>query len=98
MDPADSERLVAETCKRANEAARKLAQLGPQVRSRALEAMALGLREETRDILAANARDVSESEAAGKPVPFLDRLRLDPARIQGMAQAIEEVARQPDPV
>ncbi|MBI2943699.1 MAG: glutamate-5-semialdehyde dehydrogenase [Candidatus Wallbacteria bacterium] len=98
MRPEDVERLVAETCRRAREAARQLARLESSVKARALEAMAAGLRGGAEDILTANARDVADSEAAGRSAAFVDRLRLDPKRIDGMAQALGEIALLSDPV
>ncbi|MDB5476335.1 MAG: gamma-glutamyl phosphate reductase [Phenylobacterium sp.] len=67
-------------------------------RSRAIEAMARAVRAEAPAILAANARDVAAAEAAGTAPALVDRLLLDAARLEGMAQALETVAAIPDPV
>ena len=48
-------------------------------------------------ILAANALDVAAAEGVITPV-MLDRLRLTPQRIAGMAEGLREVAALPDPV
>lgn len=49
-------------------------------------------------VLEANARDVAAAEASGTAPSFVDRLRLDPSRIEGMASALDEIAVQADPV
>ena len=49
-------------------------------------------------ILAANAEDVADARAAGATEANVDRLILDPARIEGMAAGVEAVAALPDPV
>jgi glutamate-5-semialdehyde dehydrogenase len=49
-------------------------------------------------ILAANAQDVAAGEARGLSGAMLDRLRLDPKRLAGIADAVAAVATLPDPV
>jgi glutamate-5-semialdehyde dehydrogenase len=49
-------------------------------------------------LLEANAEDVARGEAAGMAQGFLDRLRLDPGRIAGMASGLRQVAGLADPV
>jgi glutamate-5-semialdehyde dehydrogenase len=64
----------------------------------ALKAMARSLCEHSRDLLAANARDVERTREAGKAGSFIDRLTLTPERIEAMAKGLEDVADLPDPV
>ena len=47
---------------------------------------------------AAGAQDVAAGEARGLSAAMLDRLRLDPARLAGMVDAVGAVADLPDPV
>jgi glutamate-5-semialdehyde dehydrogenase len=61
-------------------------------RSAAIEAMAKQLRLRREAILAANAEDVAAATT------MIDRLRLDEARLEAMAAAVEAVAALPDPV
>ncbi len=49
-------------------------------------------------ILAANAEDVERAEAEGTKAGIIDRLRLDSARIQGMADGLRQLVALPDPV
>lgn len=69
-----------------------------EVKNRALRAMAQGLLDRQEEILQANAADLSVAEGKGHRSAFLDRLRLNPERVRGMARGLEEVAALPDPV
>ena len=82
----------------ARAAARQVALASSAKRFEALCAMAARLRVASAEILAANAHDLAQAEKEGGSGAFLDRLRLDPKRVEAMAFAIEEVARLPDPV
>jgi glutamate-5-semialdehyde dehydrogenase len=82
----------------ARAAARVVANASAETKTRALLAGARLLRERSADILAANARDLAEARAKGLTAAFLDRLALDPKRIEAMARGVEEVAALPDPV
>src|SRR3546814_20911974 len=49
-------------------------------------------------IAAANAEDMAAARAKGLTPALLDRLELNPARIEAMARGVEAVAGLPDPV
>ena len=83
---------------RARSAAEALAQTPAADRTGALHALAAELRARAGEVLAANAADVEAARAAGLAPAMVDRLALDAARVEGMAQAVEAVAGQPDPV
>ncbi|GAA0265597.1 glutamate-5-semialdehyde dehydrogenase [Alteraurantiacibacter aestuarii] len=67
-------------------------------KARALRSAAASLRTHAGEILAQNAKDVAAGQANGLTGAMLDRLRLDPARLEAMAAAVENVAGLPDPV
>ena len=92
------EALVERLARAGRAAQRELAQLPSEAKAEALRAAAQALRDAQADILAANARDVATGEANGLTSAMLDRLRLDPARLAGIADAVEQVANLPDPV
>jgi glutamate-5-semialdehyde dehydrogenase len=69
-----------------------------QTRTRAIAGMAAAVRATAADILAANARDVAAARAAGLSVPMVDRLVLDDARLEAIAQALDTIAAIPDPL
>ena len=56
------------------------------------------LRERTAEILEANATDVERGRSEGIGDALLDRLSLDPERVEAMAVGVEAVVDLPDPV
>jgi len=64
----------------------------------ALRGAADRLEADLAKLLGANADDVARGEAAGMAQGLLDRLRLDPGRIAGMASGLRQVAGLADPV
>ena len=80
----------------AKAAAPILARFGTEEKNRALDEMAAALERSEAEILAANAEDMRAAEGKISPV-MLDRLKLTPERIKGMADGIREVAALPDP-
>ena len=64
----------------------------------ALEAMAAALIARKNEILEANSEDVTVAEANGISRALLDRLKLTPERIDGMAGGIRKVIALTDPV
>ena len=82
----------------ARAASAAVAKAGPQKRTDALNAMAAHIRASATAILAANAIDMDAARAKGISGSMLDRLELTPARIEAMAQGVDDVAALPDPV
>jgi glutamate-5-semialdehyde dehydrogenase len=82
----------------ARAAANILALAGREEKDTALRAMADAVRRNISAILAANGEDVAAAEAAGVSPALMDRLILNPARVEGMAAGIEAVAALEDPV
>ena len=80
------------------DAATAVASLPTEAKNALLRAMADALLADEAVILAANARDIEAAAAKGIGSAMLDRLRLDTARLQGIAAAVREVAELPDPV
>lgn len=81
----------------AKEAAAVLRTAGEKKRRALLEA-AQALRAAAPEILAANAVDLVAARESGMRDAMLDRLTLTEARIEAMAQGVEDVAAQRDPV
>ncbi|MDP3906223.1 glutamate-5-semialdehyde dehydrogenase [Novosphingobium sp.] len=92
------EALVARLAQAGRAAQRVLARLDAPAKAAALHAAAAALRAAEPDILAANAQDMAAGEARGLTGALLDRLRLDSARLAGIADAVDTVADLPDPV
>ncbi|MBD9468059.1 glutamate-5-semialdehyde dehydrogenase [Pseudoxanthomonas sp. PXM01] len=80
------------------DAAHAIASLPTEAKNALLRAMADALLADEAEILTANAKDIEAAAAKGIGSAMLDRLRLDSARLQGIAAAVREVAELPDPV
>jgi glutamate-5-semialdehyde dehydrogenase len=80
------------------DAAQVVAALGSDAKRALLRDMAGALEARSADVLRANARDMQAAADKGVQGAMLDRLRLDEARIAGIANALREVAELPDPV
>jgi glutamate-5-semialdehyde dehydrogenase len=82
----------------AKAAARKLAGLSTTTKNAALEAIAVALLDRQDEILAANEQDVERARDAGLADAPLNRLRLTPDKLAGIAADVRTVANLPDPV
>jgi glutamate-5-semialdehyde dehydrogenase len=94
----DLRREVHDAARRARVASRALALLPTVAKDQALKSAADAIVANTEQILAANAEDLEVARAAGTPNAMLDRLALDPARVEGIAAGLRQVAGLPDPV
>ncbi len=83
---------------RSRSASRVVASATRALKDQALRAVAAALVERQGEVLAANALDLAAGRSNGTSAYLLDRLSLDPARIAGLARALEELAVLPDPV
>ncbi len=94
----DAVALVAELGRRAKRAAAALRNAKTAAKNKALAEAARLIRAESAAILAANALDIAAAKAAGMNEAMQDRLLLNAARIEGMANALDDIAALPDPV
>ncbi|MEG8038943.1 glutamate-5-semialdehyde dehydrogenase [Sphingomonas sp. LR60] len=90
--------LIATMAARARAAAHHLGGSSDAQKASALRSAATALREASASILAANALDLERGRGNGLSDALLDRLRLDEARLEGVAAAVATVADLPDPV
>lgn len=97
-DHGDCVALVEGLAHAGRKAQRVLAQMGDDAKAAALRSAAAALRAAADTVLAENARDIAAGEANDMSKAMLDRLRLDPERLEGIATSIEAVADLPDPV
>jgi glutamate-5-semialdehyde dehydrogenase len=98
VEGSDIAALMHAIGREARSAARVLALASSAQKDAALAAMAQALRRRKADILAANAQDLAEAEAAGATAAFLDRLALDDKRIAATADGLDVVRALADPV
>lgn len=94
-DPVVGVGLMADD---ARQAARGLARAPRAWKDRALLLMAQRIEERTDVILEANGKDLERGRQNDTSPALLDRLKLDAARIKGLADSLRELAALPDPV
>ena len=94
------ENEIVQLSRRAKAASRRLAGLSTDAKNALLESLAdrLSQPDARESLLAANARDLEAGVRKGLTGALLDRLKLDPKRMDSMIQGLREVARLPDPV
>lgn len=91
-----NEKSLITLAKNAKKTAHHLAQLTTTEKNMALRTMAKHLRSAAADILAVNAKDISEAKQNGRSDSFIERLTLTPERVEAMANGLEQVATLPD--
>lgn len=94
----DVARVMTALGQRAKQAARQLATASTTAKNLALNAAADALIATKADILEANAKDVAHGIEKGMTDAFVDRLRLDEARIAAIADGLRAIAALDDPV
>ncbi|MBB2992385.1 glutamate-5-semialdehyde dehydrogenase [Mycolicibacterium iranicum] len=94
----DLREQVHDAARRARGAARGLATLSTETKNHALRIAADHVLMNTRAVLEANEADLDAARASGTPEAMLDRLALTPARIEGIADGLRQVAGLPDPI
>ncbi len=85
-------------CKEAHEARIRVGNLDTELKNATLAAAAAALLAAEEEILLANGRDMERAAAGNMPEGLKDRLRLDHARIAGMAEGLMQIASLDDPI
>lgn len=98
LAPPDLATYALETARAARAASRALASAPGERKNRWLQRSADLLRERSHEVLAANAQDVARAPDFGLTSAEIDRLTLNPARLEKVAQALVDVIHLPDPV
>jgi glutamate-5-semialdehyde dehydrogenase len=89
---------IADLLSDARSAARVLSSTSEAARNGALESIRRALLQSSASALAANSQDLVAARAAGISPALLDRLMLDPGRIQQIIDSLREVIALPDPL
>ena len=89
---------LTEMGQRAKDAAAVLAKVSSEQKNKALLEAAKALRQSADTILAANAQDLKRGRENGMSEALLDRLMVNPARIDAMAEGLEQIATLDDPI
>ncbi|HEX4871566.1 MAG TPA: glutamate-5-semialdehyde dehydrogenase [Nevskiaceae bacterium] len=95
---AEIVRYMRDKGERARVAARAVARADTGTKNAALFALAQGLMEERKALLKANAEDLRAGRSARLDAALMDRLELNEARIEAMADGVQQIAALPDPV
>ena len=82
----------------ARAASRRLAAASTDTKNTALRAIARRLRSAQDALLRANHADLAHARDDGLPPAMIDRLTLDAAGVEAMAEGLEQIAALPDPV
>ncbi len=90
--------LMTDMATKARQGAEALRLAGPEVRTRAIVEAAKAIRARAGEILEANDRDQQYARDKGLTDAMIERLILNPARVEAMAKGLDEVAALPDPV
>ncbi len=98
MTSSDLQAALAHMGAAARAASTKMAAAPTAAKNTALRALAVRLRDERAELQRANAQDIAAAKAAGLAGPMLDRLKLDDAALDTVAEGCEQIATMPDPI
>jgi glutamate-5-semialdehyde dehydrogenase len=98
MNPTDLPAYLAHVGVAARAASALLAASSTAARDGALRRIAALLRSERSALAQANAKDIAAAQQEGLAAPLVDRLRLDDATLDTLAEGCEQIAAMPDPV
>lgn len=90
--------FVIKKAKEAKEGAKAIAKVSSEQKNNALIKMAEILIKKSRELQAANKKDIAAARKNGLSKAMIDRLTLNKERIDEMAQGLQEISNLPDPV
>ncbi|MFN2333638.1 MAG: gamma-glutamyl-phosphate reductase, partial [Wenzhouxiangellaceae bacterium] len=94
----DADAIVYELGQAARRAAGSLATSTTKSRNAALRQIAAQIRSRAGLILEANAGDLAQGRKNGLDTALIDRLMLNPERVEAIAGSLDQIAELPDPV
>jgi len=94
----DLQSYVQQLGQRARRASRLLATLDDNTKRAILNQIATSLRQNAPRLLEANAKDIAAAQAANLAPALIKRLELNDRKINAMAEGVEQIAAQTDPV
>ncbi len=89
---------VEELGRSARRASRQLAELTGAVKVAALRRVGEALCANAAQLVEANGLDIAAAKEAGLAGPLVERLKLSEKKVAAMADAVEQIAQQVDPV
>ncbi len=94
----DIRKRIEAIAEKAKQVSHDLANLSSGLKNQALIEMADLLEKNQKGLIEENQKDLKAGEKAGLSLPMLERLKMTPAVIRGMAEGLREVAHLSDPV
>src|SRR5258705_9244016 len=94
----DLQSYVEQLGQRARRASRLLTTLDGNAKVAILKRIAASLRENIPPLLQANTKDIAAAQAANLAPALIKRLELSDKKIHAMAEGVEQIAAQTDPV
>ncbi len=94
----DIGQYMHEAGRRARAAARLMSRAESRAKNAALTAIASGLEQASEGLIEANKKDLDAGVEDGLDAALLDRLELNGARVEAMAEGLRQIAQLPDPV
>lgn len=89
---------LTELCKSAKEVSRQIGNLDTNTKNEVLRAAAEALVAHTDEIIRENEKDLARGRENHMPEGLLDRLMLNPSRMEQMAEGLRQVADLADPI
>lgn len=98
MDIIDIKTYMQSVGREARTASRLIARAETAIKNQALTIMAMAIKRDEQELLAANAADVKSAKATGLDPALIDRLTLTSKGVAGMAEGLLQIAALADPV
>ena len=95
---SDLKKNILKIGKQAKDASLLLSKISSKQKNKAIEAMADNIINNKQAILDANQKDIDNAIKSGLSESFIDRLKLDDDRINGIAVALRDIASFQDPI
>ena len=95
---SDWKNYVEELGRQARRASRELAELSGASKTALLKRVAAAIRQQRGKLIEANDADIDAASQAGLPANLVERLKLNEKRVRAMADAVDQIADQVDPV
>src|SRR3989440_2459033 len=94
----DWKSYVEQLGRAARSASGQAATLSGEAKIHALDRIAQSIRQQSDSLIDANTRDIAAAQQADLAPALIARLKLDQKRIAAMAEGVEQISRQTDPV
>ena len=91
-------KLILNLGQKANKASRSLRTIDTDTKNSVLSNIIANLEKNQESILVANKKDLAAGKSSGLDDALIDRLMLDPERISGIIESLEQIVSLPDPI